>query len=149
MPRRKNNRANPPAAFHVHNESAPRPPKSVTHTDKKGRVWTVDFLKLWKHDHATYFERDVRSWEASHVGFTYAPIGGKTHQRVYRFQPGETRDLTPESIYTALLVSKRVPTTAEYAHKQLMKRLAKSPMPSMSERLQDLYDGRRGGMGRR
>jgi hypothetical protein len=103
---------------------------------------------LWKHDHTTYFERDVHSWEATHLGFTCAPIGGETRQRVYRFQRGDSRELTPESIYTALLVSKRVPTTGEYAHKKLMERLSKSPTPSRTERIQQLYDGRRGGMGR-
>ena len=148
MPRR-NNRANPPIGARVHDETTPRPPKLITHTDRKGRVWAVDFLKLWNHEPTTYFERDAHSWEATHLGFTYAPIGGETHQRVYRFQPGDNRELTPESIYTALLMSKRVQSAGEYAHKQLMQRLSKRAEPSRLERIQNLYDGRRGGMRRR
>ena len=82
------------------------------------------------------------------MGFTHAQYG-EVHQRVYRFQQGDDRSLAPDSIYRALAASKRVPSQAEYAHTKLMQRLSSPVEPSRLERIQDLYDGRRGGMGRR
>jgi hypothetical protein len=129
MPRRTNARANPPVGHHVYDETKPPPPKPITYTDKKGRTWTVDFLKLWTRDDGKEFERGVRAFEATHLGFTYAPISGEMHQRVYRFHPGDNRELTPESSNTALLVSKRVQSHAELVQKKLLERLSRLREP--------------------
>jgi len=146
MPRRKNTRANPPAAaYSVYDETKPKPPKPLTCTDKKGRVWSVDFLRLRSQEKS--YATGVYPWDSTHLGFTYAPIGGELHQRVYRFQRGESRELTPEAIYTALAASKRVQSHAEHAHKKLLERLSKAPEPTRIERIQELYGKR--GMGRR
>jgi hypothetical protein len=114
-PRRNERRFLPdePKPASTYDEANGRMPKPATYTDKKGRVWAVDFLRLGEGS----FSAGVRPWDATHMGFTHAQYG-EVHQRVYRFQQGDDRSLAPESIYRALAASKRVPSQAEYAHKK-------------------------------
>jgi hypothetical protein len=140
MPRR-NERGYHQPSVPTYDEWNPPPPKPLTYTDKKGRVWVVDYLRLG----VGHFSRGPEPWDATHRGFTWGESGSVLQQRVYRFQQGDDRSLDRETIYKQLLASKKVPSHAEHAERQ---RLSRPPSgPTMTDRIQEQYSRR--GMGRR
>jgi hypothetical protein len=130
MPRRHEHRFSQPSVP-TYDEATPRPPKPVVYTDKKGRDWLCEYLRLGEH----HFGKTDNFADATHRGFTFARYG-EVHQRVYRFQLGDDRSTDRATIYKQLAASKKVPGHAEHAEKL---RLTRPIKVSRSERIQEHY----------
>lgn len=103
MPRRNEQRFQQPSVP-TYDEAKPRPPKPVVYTDKNGREWLCEYLRLGEG----YFGKTDNLTDARHRGFAFARHG-EVHQRVYRFQLGDDRSTERETIYRQLALSKKVP----------------------------------------